>query len=197
VGDTTWAIPKQEQELSKNHGGSKRSPSMTRPPKNNDVFPPLQAAAQAGIAQAEDNIVGPAGNASALFGAGRPTVDKVLETVVNNMEVGNNLDIQPEIRCRVFGLTSTLESFSVGHTIIMSRGLIDVLSGRSQPWRAKCLVAGNGAHRSGTQGGYGNFAFFGTALLQFDEKKTFQRIFGFCPHEGRRRGRARARPRNF
>jgi hypothetical protein len=53
-------------------------------------------------------------------------VDKVLETVVNNLEVTNNLDIQPEIHCRVM-LTGTLESFSIGHTIVLSRGLIDVL----------------------------------------------------------------------
>src|SRR5271170_3264334 len=53
-------------------------------------------------------------------------VDKVLETVVNNLEVTNNLDIQPEIRCRVL-LTGTLESFTIGHTIVLSRGLIDVL----------------------------------------------------------------------
>src|SRR5580658_2037505 len=53
-------------------------------------------------------------------------VDKVLETVVNNIEVTNNLDVQPEIRCRVL-LTGTLESFSIGHTIVLSRGLIDVL----------------------------------------------------------------------
>ena len=48
-------------------------------------------------------------------------LDKVLETVVNNLEVTNNLDIQPEIHCRVL-LTGTLESFSIGHTIILSRG---------------------------------------------------------------------------
>ena len=53
-------------------------------------------------------------------------VDKVLETVVNNIEVTNGLDIQPEIHCRVM-LTGTLESFSIGHTIVLSRGLIDVL----------------------------------------------------------------------
>jgi len=58
--------------------------------------------------------------------APRGEVDKVLETVVNNLEVTNNLDIEPDIRCRVM-LTGTLESFSIGHTIVMSRGLIDVL----------------------------------------------------------------------
>ncbi|SRR5579875_636284 len=53
-------------------------------------------------------------------------VDKVLDTVVNNIEVTNNLDIEPEVHCRVL-LTSTLESFTIGHTIVISRGLVDVL----------------------------------------------------------------------
>ena len=53
-------------------------------------------------------------------------VDKVLETVVNNLEVTNNLDIEPEVHCRVL-VTGTLESFSIGHTIVLSRGLLDVL----------------------------------------------------------------------
>ena len=52
--------------------------------------------------------------------------DKVLGTVVNNLEVTNNLDIEPDVRCRVM-LTATLEMFSIGHTIVLSRGLIDVL----------------------------------------------------------------------
>jgi hypothetical protein len=53
-------------------------------------------------------------------------VDKALETVVNNLEVTNNLDIEPDVHCRVM-LTGTLEMFSIGHTIVLSRGLIDVL----------------------------------------------------------------------
>ena len=53
-------------------------------------------------------------------------VDKVMDTVVNNLEVPNNLDIEPDVRCRVL-LTSTLEAFTVGHTIILTRGLLDVL----------------------------------------------------------------------
>jgi len=53
-------------------------------------------------------------------------VDKVLETVVNNIEVTNNLDIEPDVKCRVL-LTDTFESFSIGHTIVISRGLLDVL----------------------------------------------------------------------
>ena len=53
-------------------------------------------------------------------------IDKVLQTVVNNMMVTNNIDIQPEIHCRVL-LTTPLESFTLGHTIVISRGMIDVL----------------------------------------------------------------------
>ena len=53
-------------------------------------------------------------------------IDKVLQTVVNNVMVTNNIDIQPEIHCRVL-LTTPIESFTIGHTIVMSRGMIDVL----------------------------------------------------------------------
>ena len=53
-------------------------------------------------------------------------VDKVLQTVVNNMMVTNNLDILPEVKCRVM-MTTPLESFTIGHTIVVSRGMIDVL----------------------------------------------------------------------
>jgi hypothetical protein len=53
-------------------------------------------------------------------------VDKVLETVINNLRVTNHLDNLPPVQCRVM-LTSTLESFSLAYTIVISRGLIDVL----------------------------------------------------------------------
>lgn len=53
-------------------------------------------------------------------------VDKVLNTIVNNLEVTNNLDGQIDLRCRVL-LTSNLEMFSIGSTIVLSRGLLDVV----------------------------------------------------------------------
>jgi len=40
--------------------------------------------------------------------------------------ITNNLDIQPEVKCRVL-MTTPLESFTIGHTIVMSRGMVDVL----------------------------------------------------------------------
>lgn len=52
-------------------------------------------------------------------------VDKILETVVNNLQVTNDLDLAA-VRCRVL-LTTPLESFVVGRTIVVSRGLLDVL----------------------------------------------------------------------
>jgi hypothetical protein len=52
--------------------------------------------------------------------------DKVLETVLNNLVVTNKLTLERPLHCRVL-LTSPLESFTIGHTIVMSRGLIDVL----------------------------------------------------------------------
>jgi hypothetical protein len=62
--------------------------------------------------------------------APRGGVDKILSTVVNNLEVSNSLDIQPDLECRVL-LTSTLESFPIGHTVLVSRGLLDVLPDES------------------------------------------------------------------
>jgi Peptidase family M48 len=46
--------------------------------------------------------------------------------VVNNLLVTNNIDLQSDVHCRVL-LTSPLESFTIGHTIVISRGLLDVL----------------------------------------------------------------------
>jgi len=53
-------------------------------------------------------------------------VERILQTVVNNLIITNDLKIEPEVRVRVL-LTTPLESFTLGHTIVVSRGLIDVL----------------------------------------------------------------------
>ena len=94
-------------------------------------------------------------------------VDKVLETVVNNLEVTNNLDIQPEVRCRIL-MTSTLESFTVGHTIVLSRGLIDVLPDEASLAAVLAHELGHVVLRHHMDN---QFAFFGR--LRFDEKGTF------------------------
>ena len=74
--------------------------------------------------QAEDNVVERLENAGLL--APQSEVDKILMTVVNNLEVTNNIELPRPVRTRVM-LTSPLETFSVGNTIVVSRGLIDVL----------------------------------------------------------------------
>ncbi len=74
--------------------------------------------------QAEDNVIERMQKIGLIAPSG--DVDKVLLTVVNNLLVTNNIDLQSDVRCRVL-LTSPLESFTVGHTIVVSRGLLDVL----------------------------------------------------------------------
>lgn len=74
--------------------------------------------------EAEDDVLDRMQRAGLLAPEG--DVSKVLETVINNVEITNKLNIQPEVRARVL-LTTPLESFTVGHTIVISRGLLDVL----------------------------------------------------------------------
>src|SRR5580698_6444237 len=74
--------------------------------------------------QAEENAIDRLQKIGLLAPPGE--VDKILATVVNNLLVTNNIDLQGDIHCRIL-LTAPLESFTIGHTIVMSRGLIDVL----------------------------------------------------------------------
>jgi hypothetical protein len=74
--------------------------------------------------QAEDNVIERLTYAGLLAPEG--DVDHILQTVVNNLEVTNNIDLPRPVRTRVL-LTAPLETFSVGNTIVISRGLVDVL----------------------------------------------------------------------
>ena len=74
--------------------------------------------------QAEDNAVDRLQKGGLVAPSGE--VDKVLQTVVTNLLVTNNIDLQSDVHCRVL-LTAPLESFTIGHTIVVSRGLLDVL----------------------------------------------------------------------
>jgi hypothetical protein len=109
----------QEQELSKI---LVETPVQDETKTANDLTP-VQAQ-RSWDRQAEDNVIDRFERIGLIAPKGE--VDKVLETVVNNLEVTNNIDVDPEVRCRVL-TTSTLESFTIGHTIVLSRGLIDVL----------------------------------------------------------------------
>ena len=133
-------------------------------------YSPLQAKRAWGRL-AEDNVAAKMQRTGLMAPYG--DVDKVLETVVNNLEVTNDLDIQPEIRCRVL-MTSTLESFTMGHTIVLSRGLIDVLPDEASLAAVLAHELGHVmlGHRMDTE-----FAFFNR--VRFDEKDTFHH-FGFA-----------------
>ena len=157
----------QEQELSKILIES-QTPVKDQTTTANDFNPVM--AQRNWDRQAEDNVVDRLERLGLLAPVGE--VDKVLDTVVNNIEVTNNLDIQPEIRCRVL-LTSTLESFTIGHTIVFSRGLVDVLP--DEPSLA-AMVAHEVSHVVLGHRIDGQYAFFDRLL--FDEKDTF-RHFGF------------------
>lgn len=74
--------------------------------------------------QAADNVIERLQNAGLLAPEGE--VDKVMETVANNLLITNNIELPSPVRTRVM-LTSPLETFSVGSTIVVSRGLLDVL----------------------------------------------------------------------
>ncbi|MBV9296683.1 MAG: M48 family metalloprotease [Acidobacteriaceae bacterium] len=74
--------------------------------------------------QAEENMIDRLQQAGLLAPPGE--VDQVLDTVLNNLEVTNKISIDPPVRVRIL-LTTPLESVAVNHTILISRGLIDVL----------------------------------------------------------------------
>jgi hypothetical protein len=74
--------------------------------------------------QAADNVIERLQTAGLLAPEGE--VDKVLETVANNLLISNNIELPSPVHTRVM-LTSPLETFSVGNTIVVSRGLLDVL----------------------------------------------------------------------
>jgi hypothetical protein len=72
--------------------------------------------------QAEQNVIQRLEKSSLLAPAGE--VDEVLNTVVNNLLATNDLNL--DVKCRVL-LTTPFETFSIGQTIVISRGLLDVL----------------------------------------------------------------------
>jgi hypothetical protein len=74
--------------------------------------------------QAEANVVERLEKAGLLAPPGE--VERVLDTVLNNLQATNDIALERPVRARVL-LTSPLESFTVGNTLILSRGFIDVL----------------------------------------------------------------------
>src|SRR5580698_3664062 len=156
----------QEQELSKI---LVETPVQDDTKTSNDLSP-IQAQ-RSWDRQAEDNVIDRLERIGLIAPKGE--VDKVLETVVNNLEVTNNLDVQPDVRCRVM-MTSTLESYTVGHTIVLSRGLVDVLPDEAS---LAAIMAHELSHIVLGHRLDSTYAFFDQLLV--DDKETF-RHFGFA-----------------
>ncbi|HEV2195856.1 MAG TPA: M48 family metalloprotease [Candidatus Acidoferrum sp.] len=156
----------QEQELSKI---LVETPVQDDTKTANDLTP-IQAQ-RSWDRQAEDNVIDRFERIGLIAPHGE--VDKVLDTVINNLEVTNNIDVDPEVRCRVL-TTSTLESFTIGHTIVLSRGLIDVLPDEASLATMLAHELGHVVlgHRMDP-----SFGFFDNLLV--DDKETF-RHFGFA-----------------
>jgi hypothetical protein len=90
--------------------------------ENRDVS--TQRAQQEWNPQAEKNALERLVQAGLL---GAPSdFDKTLETVTNRIVIDNAVHLDNDVRCRVM-LTTPLESVAIGNTIILSKGLIDVL----------------------------------------------------------------------
>ena len=155
----------QEQELSKI---LVETPVQDETKTANDLSP-VQAQ-RSWDHQAEDNVIDRLQRIGLIAPKGE--VDKVLDTVINNLEVTNNLDVEPEVRSRVM-MTSTLESFTVGHTIVLSRGLIDVLPDEAS---LATMIAHELGHIVLGHRLDSSYAFFDQLLVE--DKDTF-RHFGF------------------
>src|SRR5213594_1306312 len=155
----------QEQELSKI---LVEAPVQDDTKTANDLSP-IQAQ-RSWDRQAEDNVIDRLERIGLIAPKGE--VDKALETVVNNLEVTNNIDLDPDVRCRVMTTTS-LESYTVGHTIVLSRGLIDVLPDEAS---LATIIAHELSHAILGHRLDSSLAFFDQLLIE--DKETF-RHFGF------------------
>jgi len=118
--------------------------------------------------QAEENAIDRLQKIGLLAPPGE--LDKILSTVVNNLLVTNNIDLQGDYHCRIL-LTSPLESFTIGHTIVISRGLLDVLPDEASlamviAHEVSHIVLG---HRFDTKLAFNDKLFF-------PDEETFQRI---------------------
>jgi len=118
--------------------------------------------------QAEENAIDRLQKIGLLAPPGE--LDKILSTVVNNLLVTNSIDLQGDYHCRIL-LTSPLESFTIGHTIVISRGLLDVLPDEASlamviAHEVSHIVLG---HRFDTKLAFNDKLFF-------PDEETFQRI---------------------
>ena len=118
--------------------------------------------------QASGNIIDRLQRAGLVSPVGE--VDQVLDTVLNNLIVTNKVSLDPQIHARVL-LTTPMESVALNHTILISRGLIDVLPDEN------CLaavLAHELAHIVLGHSTYTKYAF--ADRLLFDDPEVLKRL---------------------
>jgi hypothetical protein len=133
---------------------------------------PLQAS-RAWVTQAENNVIDrlvEAGLVAPLNPDPNGYEHKILDQIVINLQVPNNLAFTDQIHTRVM-LTSTIETTTVGNTILISKGLIDSLP--NEPAMAS-VVAMELAHIA--MGHHIDTRYAFNDRLMFPDTATFQRI---------------------
>jgi hypothetical protein len=132
---------------------------------------PLQASRE-WVTQAENNVIDrlvEAGLVAPLTPNGFETT--VLEQIVTNLAVPNNLALSSPIHCRIL-LTNTIETTTVGNTILLSKGLIDTMP-RNEATIAS-VIAMQVAHI--TLGHHIDTRYAFNDRLMFPDESSFQRI---------------------
>ncbi len=131
---------------------------------------PLQASRE-WVTQAENNVIDrlvEAGLVAPLTPKGYETT--VLDQIVTNLAVPSNLTFTSPIHCRVL-LTNTIETTTVGNTLLVSKGLIDALPNEES---IASVIALELAHI--TLGHHIDTRYAFNDRLLFPDESTFQRI---------------------
>ena len=133
---------------------------------------PLQAS-RAWVTQAENNVIDrlvEAGLVAPLNPDPNGYEHKILDQIVINLQVPNNLAFTDQIHTRVL-LTDTIETTTVGNTILVSKGLIDSLPNEAA---IASVVAMELAHIA--MGHHIDTRYAFNDRLMFPDTATFQRI---------------------
>jgi hypothetical protein len=131
---------------------------------------PLQAS-RAWVTQAENNVIDrlvEAGLVAPLDPGGYE--NKVLDQIVVNLVVPNNLAFTDQLHTRVL-LSTTIETTTVGNTILISKGLIDSLPNEES---IASVIAMELAHIA--MGHHIDTRYAFNDRLMFPDESTFQRI---------------------
>ena len=131
---------------------------------------PLQAT-RAWVTQAENNVIDrlvEAGLVAPLNAGGYE--NKILDQIVINLVVPNNLAFTDQLHTRVL-LTDTVETTTVGNTILISKGLIDSLPSEEA---IASVLAMELAHIA--MGHHIDTRYAFNDRLMFPDESTFQRI---------------------